>query len=151
MDAKSINPDPFLCELHSFIHFRDLYHAPSRSLLRSAPSPSTVIQISLMEFIERGWIIRWLQEHHPQETVPERWTNNWKSTKLVSWGVSTRDQEFPARCRAIEGHGCLLQQRQGRRAHEDRFGDSKGGITRSSQLFSSWCTARQSQRRASRI
>ena len=39
--------------IHSFIHFRNLYSAPSRSLLRGAPSLTTVIQVSLKEPVER--------------------------------------------------------------------------------------------------
>src|SRR6218665_1882380 len=45
-------PRPLMLSMHSFIHYGDLYSAPSRLLLRSAPDPCTAKKKSVETRVE---------------------------------------------------------------------------------------------------
>ena len=57
--------------IHSFIHsFKNLLGAPSRNLLRGAPSPATAIQISLKQPAKRTFIIFRQDTDFQGESIP---------------------------------------------------------------------------------
>src|SRR6218665_3036119 len=60
--------EPHFLDLHSFIHYGDLYSAPSRLLLRSAPDPCTAKKKSFETRVEcvrkiLVWRVGWSDRH----------------------------------------------------------------------------------------
>src|SRR6218665_1536951 len=77
----------------SFIHYRDLYSAPSRLLLRSAPDPCTAKKKS---FETRVGCVRknpGEQSLRQRKPIPHRGTNHRECTGLSSGCTSKRNKE----------------------------------------------------------
>src|SRR6218665_1979727 len=78
---------------NSFIHsFKNLLGAPSRNLLRGAPSPATAIQISLKQPAKRTFIIFRQDTNFQRESIPGGGANNGECATLPSCSFSTRHQ-----------------------------------------------------------
>src|SRR6218665_1672729 len=76
--------------IHSFIHYRDLYSASSRLLIRSAPDPCTAKKKS---FEARGKCVRknpGEQSLHQRKAIPHRGANHRECTGLGCGGTSKR-------------------------------------------------------------
>src|SRR5688572_29247149 len=83
-----------------FIHYEDLYSAPSRLLLRSAPDPSTAEKDSFEARIEIFRVDSGMQSQLKGEPIPERGANHSESAILLSSSAGKRDHEHAPLSRA---------------------------------------------------
>src|SRR6218665_3007671 len=77
--------------IHSFIHYEDLYSAPSRLLLRSAPDPCTAKKKSFearVECARKNLGEQSLRGLRPRKPIPHRGTNHRECTGLCCEGTS---------------------------------------------------------------
>src|SRR6218665_3333579 len=75
--------------IHSFIHYGDLYSAPSRLLLRNAPDPCTAKKKSFetrVECVRKNPGEQSLRQRNP---IPHRGTNHRECTGL-GWGCTSK-------------------------------------------------------------
>src|SRR6218665_814953 len=79
--------------LHSFIHYGDLYSAPSRLLLRSAPDPCTTKKKSLETRVECVRKNPGEQSLRQRKPIPHRGTNHRECTGLGCGCTSKRNKE----------------------------------------------------------
>ena len=105
--------------IHSFIHYEDLYSAPSRLLLRSAPDPSTAEKDSFEARIERFRVDSGMQAQHQRKPVPERGANHWEGAILLSSCAGKRDHEHAPLSRAERA---TTRSTQGRAAEVAKIG-----------------------------
>ena len=99
--------------LYIFIHYEDLYSAPSRLLLRSAPDPSTAEKDSFEARIERFRVDSGMQSQRQREPIPEGGANHWEGAILLSSSAGKRDHEHAPLSRAERA---TTQSTQGRAA-----------------------------------
>src|SRR6218665_1759859 len=71
------NMKPLMDSVYSFIHYGDLYSAPSRLLLRSAPDPCAAKKKSFeagVECVKESWgaIVATKEAHYTQRGQPSR-------------------------------------------------------------------------------
>src|SRR6218665_518250 len=78
---------------HSFIHYGDLYSAPSRLLLRSAPDPCTAKKKSFESRVECVRKNPGEQSLRQRKPIPHRWTNHRECTGLGCGCTSKRNKE----------------------------------------------------------
>src|SRR6218665_2376342 len=78
--------------IHSFIHYGDLYSAPSRLLLRSAPDPCTAKKKSFETRVECVRKNPGKQSLRQRKPIPHRGTNHRECTGLGCGGEKTRLQ-----------------------------------------------------------
>src|SRR6218665_2938993 len=81
------------CLSHSLIHYGDLYSAPSRLLLRSAPDPCMAKKKSFetrVEYIRKN---PWEQSLRQRKPIPHRGTNHRECTGLGCGCTSKRNKE----------------------------------------------------------
>src|SRR6218665_3189027 len=79
--------------IHSFIHYGDLYSAPSRLLLRSAPDPCTAKEKSFevrVKCVRKNPGEQSLRQRKP---IPHRGANHRECTGLGCGGTSKRNKE----------------------------------------------------------
>src|SRR6218665_2191146 len=93
--AKGARLYSSLCghRIHSFIHYRDLYSAPSRLLLRSAPDPCTAKKKSFetrVECVRKNGGENFLEKGNP---IPHRGPNPRECTGLGCGCTSKRNKE----------------------------------------------------------
>src|SRR6218665_1108552 len=90
---------------HSFIHYGDLYRAPSRLLLRSAPDPCTAkekIFEARVKCVRKNPGEQSLRQRKP---IPHRGANHRECTGLGCGGTSKRNKETPV---PMSGVNCDL-------------------------------------------
>src|SRR6218665_3393744 len=80
-------------KVHSFIHYGDLYSAPSRLLLRSAPNPCTAKKKSLETKVECVRKNPGKQSLRQRKPIPHRGTNHRECTGLCCGCTSKRNKE----------------------------------------------------------
>src|SRR6218665_3809114 len=78
---------------HSFIHYEDLYSAPSRLLLRSAPDPCTAKKKSFETRVECVRKNPGEQSLRQRKPIPHRGTNHRECTGLGCGCTSERNKE----------------------------------------------------------
>src|SRR6218665_1207264 len=78
---------------HSFIHYGDLYSAPSRLLLRSAPDPCTAKKKSFESRVECVRENPGEQSLRQRKPIPHRGTNHRECTGLGCGCTSKRNKE----------------------------------------------------------
>src|SRR6218665_2253706 len=79
--------------IHSFIHYRDLYSAPSRLLLRSAPDPCAAKKKSFETRVECVRKNPGKQSLRQRKPIPHRGTNHRECTGLGCGCTSKRNKE----------------------------------------------------------
>src|SRR6218665_1420894 len=79
--------------IHSFIHYGDLYSAPSRLLLRSAPDPCTAKKKSFETRVECVRKNHGEQSLRQRKPIPHRGTNHRECTGLGCGCTSKRNKE----------------------------------------------------------
>src|SRR6218665_1730376 len=79
--------------IHSFIHYGDLYSAPSRLLLRSAPDPCTAKKKSFETRVECVRKNLGEQSLRQRKSIPHRGTNHRECTGLGCGCMSERNKE----------------------------------------------------------
>src|SRR6218665_479915 len=79
--------------VHSFIHYGDLYSAPSRLLLRSAPDPCTAKKKSFETRVECVRESPGEQSLRQRKPIPHRGTNHRECTGLGCGCTSKRNKE----------------------------------------------------------
>src|SRR6218665_3914212 len=79
--------------IHSFIHYGDLYSAPSRLLLRSAPDPCTIKKKSFEARVECVGKNPGEQSLHQRKPIPHRGANHRECTGLGCGCTSKRNKE----------------------------------------------------------
>src|SRR6218665_991007 len=79
--------------LHSFIHYGDLYSAPSRLLLRSAPDPCTAKKKSFEARVESVRKNPGEQSLRQRKPIPHRGANHRECMGLGYGGTSKRNKE----------------------------------------------------------
>src|SRR6218665_3382322 len=82
-----------LFRFHSFIHYGDLYSAPSRLLLRSAPDPCTTKKKSFETRVECVRKNPGEQSLRQRKPIPHRGTNHRECTGLGCGCTSKRNKE----------------------------------------------------------
>src|SRR6218665_1510037 len=80
-------------DVHSFIHYGDLYSAPSRLLLRSAPDPCTAKKKSFETRVECVRKSHGKQSLRQRKPIPHRGTNHRECTGLGCGCTSKRNKE----------------------------------------------------------
>src|SRR6218665_191655 len=79
--------------IHSFIHYRDLYSASSRLLLRSAPNPCTAKKKSFEAGVECVRKKHGEQSLRQRKPIPHRGANHRECTGLGCGCTSKRNKE----------------------------------------------------------
>ena len=79
--------------IHSFIHYGDLYSAPSRLLLRSAPDPCTAKEKSFESRVKCVRKNPREQSLRRRKPIPHRGANHQECTGLGCGGTSKRNKE----------------------------------------------------------
>src|SRR6218665_55975 len=85
----------FIPDIHSFIHYGDLYSAPARLLLRSAPNSCTAEKKSFetrVECVRKNPGKQYLRQRKP---IPHRGTNHRECTGLGCGCTSKRKKSNP--------------------------------------------------------
>src|ERR1700733_1125011 len=94
--------DYSLCHvIHSFIHSGNLYSAPSRKLLRGAPSPATFEKEGLKSSKEAKWRINLRERTQVSwKAIPSNRTNHREGPMLDTSQTSTRNHKLTSCSRA---------------------------------------------------
>src|SRR6218665_68598 len=79
--------------IHSFIHYGDLYSAPSTLLLRSAPGPCTAKEKSFEARVKCVRKNPGAQSLRQRKPIPHRGANHRECTGLGCGGTSKRNKE----------------------------------------------------------